>query len=393
MYSKNEKTLGDYGGPNSGVIWVTGFSASGKTTVGRKLEARLRALGLNTIFLDGDELRSIFAERWGYERHERVDLAKVYFRLCSHLSSQGFIVVIAAVAMYDDVREWLKKNVPNSVEAYLDVPEDIRVRRDEETKKIYKKQGNMELMYDRPQAPDLVIDNHGAMSADLAADDIVSFFSSYSGESKSDRGKGKHWNSFYSEPVAPVVPTPFAEHVADQLKAESSLLEVGCGNGRDSAFFARQGHSVTAIDPSNVAIEYCRNNYENAKTRFVAGTTAALVEDHFASFSVVYSRFVIHAMTPSEENDFLDQVVRILKPGGELYLEFRSINDPMARKGEVISPTERIHGHYRRFIVMDDFVAKIEARGLKILNALESDGLAVFGDEDPVVIRIHAEKA
>ena len=49
----------------SGVIWITGFSSSGKTTVGRKAELLLRKKSVNTIFLDGDDLRSIFAGRWG----------------------------------------------------------------------------------------------------------------------------------------------------------------------------------------------------------------------------------------------------------------------------------------------------------------------------------------
>ena len=51
-----------------GVIWITGFSAAGKTTVGRRVAAELQALGLPTIFLDGDDLRSILGSSWGYER-------------------------------------------------------------------------------------------------------------------------------------------------------------------------------------------------------------------------------------------------------------------------------------------------------------------------------------
>src|SRR5687768_1986541 len=105
------------------VIWISGFSASGKTTVGRRVEAMLRARGAPVIFLDGDDLRSIFAGRWGYTREERTELARVYFRLCSHLSAQGFTVVICAVAMYAGAREWLKQNVSQAVEVYLDVPE------------------------------------------------------------------------------------------------------------------------------------------------------------------------------------------------------------------------------------------------------------------------------
>src|SRR5687767_10633282 len=115
------------------VIWVSGYSGSGKTIVSRKLDALLRADGRSPICLDGDELRAIFAHRWGYERAERIDLGRVYFRLCSHLAAQGHTVIIAAVAMYNELREWLKENVPGSIEVYLQVPHDELVIRDQRT--------------------------------------------------------------------------------------------------------------------------------------------------------------------------------------------------------------------------------------------------------------------
>lgn len=374
----------------SGVIWVTGFSGSGKTTVGRKLDARLKSQGYNTIFLDGDELRSIFSGRWGYERHERIELAKVYFRLCSHLAAQGFVVVISAVAMYDEVREWLKNNVPNSVEAYLNVPVDIRLERDRRTKNVYAKSGNMELMYDAPKAPDVTVENFGDTNPESAAETILSYYMSGAGERDADRGKGKHWNAFYTQAAAPIEETPFARSVAEKLDSGRALLEVGCGNGRDSAFFLRHGHDVTSIDPSTAAIDFCQETYKEAADRFLLGKSSRLLPEYRGRFSVLYSRFVVHSMTPDEEDEFLDHAVELLAPNGEMHLEFRSINDPMALLGEVISPTERIHGHYRRFIVLDDFMAKLKARGLKVIEAIESNGLAVFRDEDPVVIRIHA---
>ncbi len=73
-----------------------------------------------------------------------------------------------------------------------------------------------------------------------------------------------------------------------------------------------------------------------------------------------------------------------------MYLECRSINDPLARLGEVISPTERIHGHYRRFIILAELRQRLEEAGFNVDQALESTGLALYHGEDPVVIRIRA---
>ena len=59
-----------------GLIWITGFSASGKTTVARKVEYGLKQKGYNVIALDGDELRNIFSDRWGYDRKSREEKNK-----------------------------------------------------------------------------------------------------------------------------------------------------------------------------------------------------------------------------------------------------------------------------------------------------------------------------
>ena len=159
-----------------GLIWITGYSASGKTTVGRIVERRLKERGLTTIFLDGDDLRSILGAKWGYDRDASVELAHVNFRLCSHLAAQGMVVVISAVAMYDEVRTWLKVNVPRSIEVYLDVPEDERRRRDLATKNVYSKMGNIAELYDRPTTPDLSLGNFGDASAEDIAGEIIDHF-------------------------------------------------------------------------------------------------------------------------------------------------------------------------------------------------------------------------
>lgn len=377
---------------SSGVIWVTGYSASGKTTVGRKLEAKLRADGLKTVFLDGDDLRSIFGEKWGYQRENRIELAKVYFRLCSHLASQGLTVVIAAVAMYDEVRQWLKVNVPNSYEVFLDVPERYRIERDKKTKGIYSRIGDVSSLYDEPKNPDLTVPNYD-LSPDDAAEKIKAYF--YSGDANrvADRGKGQHWDSFYKAPAAPLDASPFAQTVVECLAPARKLLEVGCGNGRDAAYFGRLGHDVTALDTSASAVSFCKQQYADLPINFVEGSATSLLPDNRATFSDIYSRFCIHAMTFDEQDAFLGACRELLVPGGTLHIECRSINDPLARKGEVISPTERIHGHYRRFIVREDLEAQLVSYGFDILEAIESNGLAKFGDEDPVVIRVKVRNA
>lgn len=394
MLEKGSAAAGGEAAPREhGVIWITGYSAAGKTTVGRMVERSLKASGVPTIFLDGDDLRSIFAQRWGYDRAERVDLARVYFRLCSHLAAQGLTVVISAIAMYKEVRDWIKANVPNAVEVYLHVPEDERRRRDAATKKVYGKIGNLADLYDEPLAPDLKIDNFGAATPAEVAAQIVAHYREQQGQQAPDSGRTAHWRSFYRADIAPAKPSPFAESVADALpQGGVTLLEIGCGNGRDASFFGSIGHTVTAIDTSEAAIEFCREKHAAPNMRFEAGGLAAVAPRLKPDFDAIYSRFCLHAMTLDEEIATLGAAASLLKPGGSLYVECRSINDPMARLGEVISPTERIHGHYRRFIIAEDLVARVKAAGLEPVDLVESNGLAVFGEEDPVVIRLTARR-
>lgn len=371
------------------VIWISGYSASGKTTVGRRVEAMLRDDGVPAILLDGDDLRSIFAGRWGYSREERVELARVYFRLCSHLAAQGLTVVISAVAMYDDVRRWLKENVSAAVEVFLDVPESERVERDRATKGIYEQIGPQNAMYDEPRAPDLVVRNHGHVTAEAAAREIVDHVQGGGFARTADHGRTNHWRAFYARSKAPDEPSNFALSVAGDLHSAVDILEVGCGNGRDASFFAAEGLRVLALDASESAIESARRTHSRDGLSFFAGRIADLAVDA-GSFDAVYSRFCLHAMTPDEEDEFLFHALGRLRPDGNLFVECRSINDPLARKGEVISKTERILGHYRRFIVPEELRAKLDALGFRIEAFEESAGLAKFGDDDPVVIRLRA---
>lgn len=374
------------------VVWISGFSASGKTTVGRHVEATLRQRGAPVIFLDGDDLRSIFAGRWGYSPDERTDLARVYFRLCSHLSSQGFTVVICAVAMYEDARRWLRENVPAALEVFLDVPEDERQRRDGATKKIYAQLQGDEPGYDLPEAPDVVVRNHGNVTPEEAAAQIVRALDDRPSERRADHGRSGHWEAFYANPQAPVEPSSFARAVSAVLDQPVRLLEIGCGNGRDAAFFAGEGHDVVAVDRSAVAIDTARATHGAERLEFRAGEISELNEDDGA-FGAIYSRFCLHAMTPPEEDEFLRHARRLLPPAGRLLIECRSINDPLARKGEVISKTERLHGHYRRFIVAGELRAKLDALGFAIVEFTETAGVAKLGDDDPVVLRVVAAAA
>jgi len=370
------------------VIWITGFPASGKTTVARTLDRLLRETGRPIVWLDGEDLRSLLSHRWGYARADRIEISKVYLRLCRHLASQGQTVVLSAVAMYDEVHSWVRAFVPGGTIVYLRVPLDERVRRDAESRQIYAQVGDFAELYDEPAGADLIVDNHGLVSADDAAAQIVEYLGRTSAR-RADLGRTEHWDRFCATDRAPITPSTFAQVVASQLAPAQRLVDVGCGNGRDAALFASLGHHVTGIDPSAVAITRCGERFVAPNLTFVRGT---LPEQGLqaSSHDAVYCRFVLHAMPLDEEVATLQAARSVLRPGGRFFIEARSVTDPLARQGEVLSPDERVHDHYRRFLVRADVEARLQAGGFRVASSLESRGLSVHGGDDPALIRITA---
>ena len=208
-----------------------------------------------------------------------------------------------------------------------------------------------------------------------------------------DKGLLNHWNEYYKKDNTPLFPSPFAKYVANQLCAEQSILEIGCGNGRDANFFSSQGHRVTGLDRSCEAIELCEKLYSNESLEFFFGAIANIAKINKKKYDLIYSRFVIHAMSLHEEIKTLKISYKLLKKNGKFFIECRSINDPLSHRGEILSQTERIDGHYRRFIILEEFKQRLVQTGFTIIKTMESNGLAKLGEEDPVIIRVSAIKA
>lgn len=163
------------------LIWITGLSGAGKTSLSVATASKLRDINTTPILLDGDEMRGVFGDKWGYTFSERQELAYVYARNCKMLSDQGFIVICATVAMFDDVRHWNRENNENYLEVFLDVPFDELVRRDQKglyTKYRNASESNDELPFDKyqlPTNPDIRAVNVGLNALEETANDIVTY--------------------------------------------------------------------------------------------------------------------------------------------------------------------------------------------------------------------------
>ncbi|RKI43912.1 adenylyl-sulfate kinase [bacterium D16-51] len=155
------------------VYWVTGFSGAGKTTIGKLFYKKLKAQKANVLFLDGDTLREVFGNDLGYSREDRFRCAMRYSRLCRFLSEQGQDIVICTISMFDDVREWNRKNIGRYKEIYIEVPMEVLECRNQ--KGLYQSGSNVvgvDLKTELPKNPDLVLKNDGKLSPKVLAEDI-----------------------------------------------------------------------------------------------------------------------------------------------------------------------------------------------------------------------------
>ena len=80
----------------------------------------------------------------------------------------------------------------------------------------------------------------------------------------------KYWDGYYTDHHAKSEPTSFAKSIINTLpKKTCKLLEIGCGNGRDSFYFSGKGHDVSAFDQSEVIINTLQNSGKNSPNFFI----------------------------------------------------------------------------------------------------------------------------
>jgi SAM-dependent methyltransferase len=210
-----------------------------------------------------------------------------------------------------------------------------------------------------------------------------------------------YWNAFYAGRHPDIEnPSSFARLVLTKLEPGARMFELGCGNGRDALFFAQQGVRMTACDRSAVAIKLLNERPDLAsfphRPRFIEADFARLTDVHDAThepLDAVYSRFTLHAIPADIQSAALRWAADHLRPGGQLLVEVRSVKGSLYGKGEQVERDAFIHdGHYRRFLRLEELTAEVEGLGLEVVEATEAAGVAVYKDDDPVVIRLTARK-
>jgi adenylylsulfate kinase len=145
------------------VIWFTGYSGSGKSTISQKVVDALRSQGLKVEHLDGDSVRTIFPNT-GFTRPERDSHIRRVGFLASKLEEHGVFVVASFVSPYRESRDFVRNLCRSFVEVHVSTPLDVCESRD--TKGLYARARRGELTnftgvndpYEPPEHAELVID-------------------------------------------------------------------------------------------------------------------------------------------------------------------------------------------------------------------------------------------
>lgn len=148
------------------VIWFTGLSGSGKSTVARWVAEALERQGLRVERLDGDTIRDIFPNT-GFTRPERDQHIRRVGYLASRLEKNGVFVVASLVSPYQDSRDFVRGLTNRFLEVYVSTPLEECERRD--VKGLYAKARKGEITnftgiddpYEVPTNPELVLDTVG----------------------------------------------------------------------------------------------------------------------------------------------------------------------------------------------------------------------------------------
>jgi bifunctional enzyme CysN/CysC len=162
------------------VVWFTGLSGSGKSTIANALEKKLLALGRHSYLLDGDNVRHGLNRDLGFTAADRVENIRRIGEVARLMVDAGLIVLTAFISPYRAERQMARALFAEGefIEVYVDTPLDVAERRD--VKGLYRKARRGELKnftgidapYEAPTAPELRLDTVG-YTAEEAAEHVL----------------------------------------------------------------------------------------------------------------------------------------------------------------------------------------------------------------------------
>ena len=162
------------------VLWFTGLSGSGKSTIANEVEKRLNLMNRHTFLLDGDNVRHGLNKDLGFTEADRIENIRRVGEVAKLMTDAGLIVLTAFISPFRAERDMVRAMLPEGefIEIFVDTPLEVAEARD--VKGLYKKARagalknftGIDSPYEAPEAPDIRV-NTATMTAEEAADFII----------------------------------------------------------------------------------------------------------------------------------------------------------------------------------------------------------------------------
>ena len=162
------------------VLWFTGLSGSGKSTIAGRVHRELERRGVDVEYIDGDALREVFPNT-GFTRADREEHLRRTGYMASRLAAHGVTVVASLVSPYRDSREFVRRLCPDFFEIYVATPLEECERRDVKGLYARARRGQIQNFtgiddpYEPPESPELTLDTR-TLSVDECTAKVLALF-------------------------------------------------------------------------------------------------------------------------------------------------------------------------------------------------------------------------
>ncbi len=165
------------------MVWFTGLSGSGKSTIAEKTSALLRSRDLKVEIIDGDIVRKTLSRHLGFSRHEILENNRLISDLCIGRRKDCDVVMVAVISPFKEARGESRRRVGEPfLEVYIKASLDTVLERDPKGLYARSKEGagsamiglSEDMPYEIPELPDLVLDTEEKNSDELAQE-LVGF--------------------------------------------------------------------------------------------------------------------------------------------------------------------------------------------------------------------------